>query len=239
MAKMSKFVAKSLPLASAALFALSTSLVNAGSYWKNSSGSAIKDSSGACVIASVASHKVAECKPVDRVILLPDASGKAGAVLISSQGVDHRLDEAYKTVSSSEDGLAEKLISEGEVNSEFGQLLNALPDSVTSFTVKFVSGSATELTPESSAVIDQLKAEIDRRDAPEIRLVGHTDSVGKLLQNDRLSQKRAQTVAEILIGYGIAPQVIEATGRGEREPAVITADNVDEAANRRVDIRVR
>lgn len=227
------------PLAGASLLVLTTGLANAGSYWQNSSGAPIKDSNGACVKAGLAKHKVAACKPADRVILLPGNDGKVGAVLVSSQGTNHRLDEAYKTVSSSADGLAEKTLSAGEVKGEFGQLLKALPDSVTSFTVKFVSGSATELTPESQAVIQQLKAELERREAPEIRLVGHTDSVGNLLQNDQLSRKRAQTVADVLIGYGIAKEVIEATGRGEREPAVATADNVSEAANRRVDIRVR
>jgi outer membrane protein OmpA-like peptidoglycan-associated protein len=221
------------------LLVLSPLFVNAASYWQNSSGSPIQDSSGACVVANLANHKVTACQPTDRVILLPGDDGKAGAVLVSSQGATHRLDEAYKTLSTSEEGLSEKSLSADQVNSEFGSLLNALPQSVASFTVKFVSGSATELAPESAAVIKQLLAEVDRRDAPEVRLVGHTDSVGALLKNDELSQQRAQTVADILINQGVSQESLEATGRGEREPAVATANNVSEAANRRVDIRVR
>jgi outer membrane protein OmpA-like peptidoglycan-associated protein len=212
---------------------------NASSFWQSSSGSPIKSSSGVCVVASLATHEVAACKPTDRVILLPGANGKAGAVLISAKGATHRLDQAYKTVSNSQGNLSEETVSASEVSNEFGQLLNALPQSVTSFTVQFISGSATELTPESATVITQLIAEIERREAPEIRLVGHTDSVGELLKNDLLSKQRAQTVVSVLIEQGIKPESIEATGRGEREPAVITADNVNEAANRRVDIRVR
>ncbi|MEH6443661.1 MAG: OmpA family protein [Oceanospirillaceae bacterium] len=220
-------------------FALSPGLANAESYWQNSSGSPIQDSNGVCVIASAAKHVVAACKPADRIILLPGDNGKAGAVLVTSKGTTHRLDQAYKTVSIAEGGFSEKSVSAGKVKSEFGQLLNALPLPVASFTVKFVSGSATELTPEAAAVVTQLLAEVERRDAPEIRLVGHTDTVGGLLKNDLLSQQRAQTVVDILINYGLAPGVMEATGRGEREQVVATADNVSEAANRRVDIRVR
>ncbi|MGK0250386.1 MAG: outer membrane protein OmpA-like peptidoglycan-associated protein [Oleispira sp.] len=221
------------------IFSLSPWFVNADSYWQSGSGLPVQDSSGVCVIASLAEHEVAACKPTDRVILLPGDNGKAGAVLISSKGATHRLDQAYKTVSTKEGGLSEQFVSASQVNSEFGELLSALPQPVAPFTVKFVSGSATELTPETAAVINQLLAEVERRDAPEIRLVGHTDSVGGLLKNDRLSKKRAQAVVDILINYGIAPEVMQATGRGEREQAVVTADNVSEAANRRVDVKVR
>ena len=221
------------------LFAVSPWFASAGSYWQSGSGAPIRDSSGACVAADSATHKVAACKPADRIILLPDANGKAGAVLISAQGETHRLDEAYKALSTAADGVSEKSLSASEVSGEFGQLLGAQPEPVATFTVKFVSGSATELTPEAAAVIEQLKAEVERRDAPEIRLVGHTDSVGDLLKNDLLSKKRALTVVDILKGYDIASDVMQATGRGEREPAVATADNVSEAANRRVEVRVR
>jgi len=221
-----------------ALFAVSPWFASAGSYWQ-SSGTPIRDSNGACVVASLAKHKVTACNPPDRVILLPGANGKAGAVLISAQGITHRLDQAYKTLSTAPDGFSEQSLSADQVNREFGQLLGALPQPVVTFTIKFVSGSATQLTPAASTVIEQLKAEVQNRDAPEIRLIGHTDSVGKLLQNDLLSQQRAQTVVDILKSYGIAPEVMEATGRGEREPAVATADNISEAANRRVEVRVR
>ncbi|MGB1236928.1 MAG: OmpA family protein, partial [Pseudomonadales bacterium] len=181
----------------------------------------------------------AACKPADRIILLPGADGVAGAVLVSSEGQQQRLDKAYTSLAKSDEGLAEQAVSEAEVKDQFGRLLDAQPKSVTSFTVKFVSGSATELTPEADAVIEQLIAEVEGRESAEIRLVGHTDSVGDLLKNDVLSQRRAQAVVDILAARGVDREVMEATGRGEREPAVARGDNVSEAANRRVDIRVR
>jgi len=42
-----------------------------------------------------------------------------------------------------------------------------------------------------------------------------------------------------LAGQGFDRSVMSAVGRGEREPKVATADNVDSAANRRVEVLVR
>ena len=88
-------------------------------------------------------------------------------------------------------------------------------------------------------VIKLIKAELAARPAPEIVVTGHTDRVASLAYNDELSLKRAQAVRSALIAAGIDAAQIEVAGRGEREPAVATADEVDEERNRRVEITVR
>jgi outer membrane protein OmpA-like peptidoglycan-associated protein len=50
---------------------------------------------------------------------------------------------------------------------------------------------------------------------------------------------RAESVREILVAAGVNRSVISVAGRGEREPAVPTADEVAEARNRRVEIKIR
>jgi outer membrane protein OmpA-like peptidoglycan-associated protein len=70
-------------------------------------------------------------------------------------------------------------------------------------------------------------------------VVGHTDSVGTVQDNDALSLRRAQTVSRFLAERGIAVQNIETAGRGERELLVVTKDGVADARNRRVEITVR
>jgi outer membrane protein OmpA-like peptidoglycan-associated protein len=74
---------------------------------------------------------------------------------------------------------------------------------------------------------------------PDIAVIGHTDTVGDLLTNDALSAQRATTVKGFLIAIGVAAERIDVAGRGEREPIIPTADNVDEPLNRRVEINVR
>ena len=72
----------------------------------------------------------------------------------------------------------------------------------------------------------------------DITVIGHTDRVGNLETNDTLSHKRAQAVSELLQASGIEA-AMEVAGRGEREPLVPTADEIPEAANRRVEINLR
>jgi len=230
---------KSLSLA-AMLLSVSTG-VSAAQYWLSSDRSPVRDSSSDCVKAGFAGTQAQPgCDAVDRVILLPGKDGKVGAVVVTVGETTQKIDSAYSSVAVDTEGAAKVgTASKQEVSARFGQLIDAQPLPQTTFTVRFLSGSATELTPESEAVIQQLLTDLDRREVPEVRLVGHTDTVGALSANDRLSRKRAQTVADILTTRGIPLGLLEVTGRGEREPAIQTADNVDEPGNRRVDITVR
>lgn len=73
----------------------------------------------------------------------------------------------------------------------------------------------------------------------DIVVIGHTDTKGSGPQNDTLSLRRAEEVRQMLVQQGFPAQRIEAAGRGERDLAVTTADDVDEPRNRRVTVEVR
>jgi outer membrane protein OmpA-like peptidoglycan-associated protein len=96
-----------------------------------------------------------------------------------------------------------------------------------------------ELTAESIVELDKVFAEIKLRPLPDIVVIGHTDSVGNLAFNDRLSLARAERLREMLVVLGIPAERVEAAGRGKRELLVPTEDNVSEPRNRRVEINVR
>jgi outer membrane protein OmpA-like peptidoglycan-associated protein len=87
--------------------------------------------------------------------------------------------------------------------------------------------------------LDALRAEIARRPGAEVDVTGHTDTVGSEEDNDSLSLKRAKEVLGILASEGINSSLMTAVGRGERELREPTADNVDSAFNRRVEVIVR
>ena len=55
---------------------------------------------------------------------------------------------------------------------------------------------------------------------------------------DRVGQG-LKAVRDVLVRSGVKAHSIEAAGRGEREPAVPTADEVAETRNRRVEIQIR
>jgi outer membrane protein OmpA-like peptidoglycan-associated protein len=71
-----------------------------------------------------------------------------------------------------------------------------------------------------------------------ILISGHTDSTGSEAYNLQLSQRRAASVKNVLVGYGVAAMRLTTVGHGESRPV---ADNRTEAGrqmNRRVTITV-
>jgi outer membrane protein OmpA-like peptidoglycan-associated protein len=107
------------------------------------------------------------------------------------------------------------------------------------FVVRFETGSASKLTADANVVLAELQKVLSKWPAPQLMVVGHTDSVGSVQDNDALSLRRAQTVARFLAERGLSTQNIETAGRGERELLVVTKDGVADARNRRVEITVR
>jgi outer membrane protein OmpA-like peptidoglycan-associated protein len=177
--------------------------------------------------------------PQERIVLLPERGGRASAVTVRTPRGEAILEQPYAGADVLADGtLARVDESAASVQSRFGAALAAQPPPPVSFTVYFVFDTDA-LTPASRAQFDRIKAELATRPAPEIVIIGHTDRVGSVPYNDDLSLKRAQSVRAALIEAGIGPDGIEVAGRGEREPAVATADEVHEERNRRVEITVR
>lgn len=174
----------------------------------------------------------------DLVVVLPEQDGKVGAVVVVDGKRETVLNTAYASVRTSEKNeLQAKGSGADEVSKAFGAALAAQPARPVSLTLYFTEGST--LSDESKAVVDKMFAEIAKRSAGEITVIGHTDTVGADAFNDKLSLGRAQSVREILIGLGMPAQNISATGRGKRELLVPTADNVSEPRNRRVELSVR
>lgn len=178
--------------------------------------------------------------PPDRIILLPDPEGKVGAVVVHSATGEQTIDKAYAGVDVTKSGAIEKTMdSQSSVQARYGELLAARPPRPMTFTIFFLFDSATELAPESSGTVKQLKAVLATWPAPQLVVVGHTDQAGSQEFNDRLSMRRAESVAAFLIKQGIPARQIETAGRGKREPLVPTADGVPNRMNRRAVITIQ
>lgn len=67
-------------------------------------------------------------------------------------------------------------------------------------------------------------------------VTGHADNRGPADYNRRLSEQRAERVAQILVEAGVPESRIEARGRGAEAPA---SDAADWPANRRVELEYR
>jgi OmpA-OmpF porin, OOP family len=175
----------------------------------------------------------------ETVVLLPSADGHKGILVVERKGQRYVLDQPYATSQTAAgDKLEVKVLSDTQVRDEFGSTLTALPARPASFLLYFVTGS-DELTEDSKGELQKILDEIKNRPYPDIFVIGHTDTVGDVEANDRLSAQRAERMKSYLTGSGVQDDRIRVSCRGERDPLVPTADNVDEPKNRRVEINVR
>lgn len=176
----------------------------------------------------------------DIIVLLPDDQGKTGAIVVTSAGVERRLDRPGQTVTveaGSPPGLP-TVIPGHEVQAIAGSALAALPKPPLRFILYFEYDS-DDLTPASQAILKKVLGTIRDRAPVDVSVVGHTDTVGWRGYNYALSMKRARAVATILLGQGIDPSTLDITSHGKDNPLVPTGDQVPEPRNRRVEITVR
>ena len=101
----------------------------------------------------------------------------------------------------------------------------------------FESGKAVlkkESFPELDRVVQFLTSSTDIK----IEIGGHTDDVGKAATNLKLSQSRAQSVADYIVKKGISKARVVAKGYGLTKPVVSNKTKEGKAQNRRVEFTV-
>ncbi len=107
-----------------------------------------------------------------------------------------------------------------------------LPDAVT-----FDFNSAA-LKSQFYPALDQVAGTMADYNQTVVEISGHTDSVGSDDYNQKLSEQRAASVSNYLVGKGLMRQRFEVVGMGERYPVASNDNDAGRAQNRRVEIRV-
>ena len=98
---------------------------------------------------------------------------------------------------------------------------------------------SSALRASSRDTLDDLAENFAKYPDNVILVEGHTDSTGTEQHNQRLSERRASSVADYLIDRGVAASAITVFGYGELRP-VETNDTVEgRQLNRRVEIHIR
>lgn len=96
--------------------------------------------------------------------------------------------------------------------------------------------NASEISTQKYAEINQLATQLHKFKLNKVKVVGHSDNVGDPDYNLKLSQKRAESVAQIFLANQFQPQNIQIIGKGSTQPIEHADTEAARAANRRVAI---
>ena len=102
--------------------------------------------------------------------------------------------------------------------------------------ILFKTGKSTLNLPAQDALTKFAKI-LNDNPTMDIAIMGHTDNVGSLEVNQKLSQERAQAVADFLKSKNVsATQLKEIVGKNFAEPVADNSTKAGQAANRRVEV---
>lgn len=73
------------------------------------------------------------------------------------------------------------------------------------------------LRPEARTTLDELAQRLSGSDVQSVRVEGNTDFMGSDKYNQALSERRANTVSQYLVGRGVPAEKISAVGLGESQ----------------------
>lgn len=121
-------------------------------------------------------------------------------------------------------------MSNGTITNTGDRLVVTLPQDILFATDSFA------VRPDLQRDIGALASNLRAYPNSTVQVVGHTDNTGEAAYNQDLSERRASSVASVLIGAGVAASRIQTVGRGEDAPIASNLTPEGRARNRRVEV---
>ncbi|MBJ9978403.1 OmpA family protein [Pseudomonas sp. S75] len=94
------------------------------------------------------------------------------------------------------------------------------------------------LNGQSEAIVERIGRALLSVGILRVRIDGHADASGKATYNQQLSERRAQSVAKVLVSVGMPPGNLQTRGLGSRQPVADNRTRAGRTENRRVSIVV-
>ncbi|MBU2959679.1 OmpA family protein [Citreicella sp. C3M06] len=129
-----------------------------------------------------------------------------------------------------EAALRQQLGNNVGINNTGDRLIVTLPQDIL-----FATDSAS-LRPDLQADLHTVGRSLLEYPNTTVQVIGHTDSDGDAGYNQQLSQRRAQSVASVLMSEGVPSYRIQSIGRGENQPIASNLTAEGKQQNRRVEI---
>lgn len=127
--------------------------------------------------------------------------------------------------------LRERMQGTGiEVDRQGDDIVLNMPSSVT------FGFDSSELTPSARSALNDVSAVLTEYSETRVNIAGHTDSTGAADYNQRLSERRAESVGNYLAQSGVQRQRLSMVGHGLTQPVANNDTEAGRAQNRRVEI---
>ena len=144
--------------------------------------------------------------------------GTAGAI------IGHQMDQQAKEIQQNIPGATVTRIGEG-------------------IAVTFASGllydfDSDVVKPTAAQNLRTLAQSLGKYPNTDVLIVGHTDATGSDSYNMGLSERRARSAQNYLVGEGVAAARLRAAGRGETEPVASNDNEAGMSQNRRVEVAI-
>jgi outer membrane protein OmpA-like peptidoglycan-associated protein len=204
-------------------------------------GLRVATAAGIAVLLATACATPPEVKPPappkSYLVLLENDDGTTGKVIFTGAQGAQELNQANQAVAL-KNSATRYTIDAQQLRRDTDAAVQAQPKPAKSFQLYFELGDA-RINKASEALLAQVQAEVNSRPAPDISVIGHTDTVGSAASNEVLSLRRAQQVSQLLKAAAADAINVDITSHGERNLLVQTPDNTPEPRNRRVEVTVR
>jgi outer membrane protein OmpA-like peptidoglycan-associated protein/tetratricopeptide (TPR) repeat protein len=102
----------------------------------------------------------------------------------------------------------------------------------------FFDTNKFELKPESIAELQKLMDFLAVNPTVHIEVSGHTDNVGNDDLNQKLSENRAKSVYDYLVGHKVNADRLVYKGYGKTQPIALNTTDEDRAKNRRTEFKI-
>lgn len=150
----------------------------------------------------------------------------AGIGAVAGGAIGNYMDRQEADIRRQTAGTGVDVIRQGD------ELLLRMPAGIT------FDFNSSEVKPQFQSTLNEVAGTLSAYPATMIDVLGHTNSVGSLEYNQRLSEQRAQAVARYLQAQGVAGVRIATRGYGETMPIATNDTEAGRATNRRVEIKV-
>ncbi|HXZ49187.1 MAG TPA: OmpA family protein [Usitatibacter sp.] len=178
---------------------------------QDSSGKAVRDASGNCVVTSG--------------VVLPECEGKKEAPKPAAPA-------PAMTPEAPAPSAAPTPAPSAAAPSSVRQSVVIQADALFDFDKSVVR-------PDGKKAIDEALGKLSGVDLEMVIATGHTDSIGTEQYNQKLSERRAAAVKAYLVSKGIPASKVTTIGKGETQPVATNKTAAGRQKNRRVDIEFR